>query len=1438
MRRLWRCLVNGLLVLMMLGVGAPTVAQPEMAALAASGVYTEDFSSYAVKDYTDDTVWDVWSENLRLGRQDAVLKYDSVVAIDSDGNFFVVWEDNRNGNGDIYAQRLDANGNRLWATDLRVNGDSGTALQRNPAVALDEGGRAIVVWQDSRNSYAAIYAQRLDAGGNRLWATDMQIIEGMNPAVAVDRDGAAIVVWEDHRNSYNYGDIYAQRLAADGTRLWSVDIFVNTSDDGIADQSSPAVAVDESGQVIIVWDDYRDSSYGIYAQRLDSNGNRLWVTDAQVSRDSGASRQEYPAVTLDGNGRAIVAWYDDRNGNFDIYAQGLDTTGSYLWAADIRVNSDSGTRHQYSPAIAGDESGHAVVVWYDEYGYVYGQRLDASGNHCWSRDMQVIGVYGQGDLYAHIGVPPAIAMDESNNAIVVWRDSRNNSKDTYAQRLGINGHRLWVADARVNCDNGTAGQYDPVVAVDGSGNTIIVWQDYRNGNPGIYAQRLDASGNQLWSTDLRVNSGSMVGYYYPAVAVDGNGNTIIVWQDYRNGNRDIYAQRLDASGNRLWLTDLRVNSDSGTVSQYNPSVAVDGSGNAVIVWSDYRNVYADIYAQRLDASGNRLWLTDLQVNSDSGTVSQYNPSVAVDGSGNAIIVWSDSRNSEIYVRGLEVFAQRLDINGNRLWTMDVQVNRYVGWYNLRFPSVAMDGYNNAVVVWMWDGNDSFVDIGAQKLDINGTRTWLADVQVNSDSGHAATYDSHPSVAVDETGRAVVVWRDKGTGYHKDIHAQRLDTDGTRLWPGDVQVHSEETADQDCPVVGIDRNGNAIVAWEDYRNGNADIYVQRINQIGGKVWLADLQVVYPDMFHFPTGFAQSRSIDTLAADITQATLTADMTLNGGSVQFYLTNDGGAHWAAVTPGVTHVFTTTGSDLRWRAALRGDPLWRHRSPVINSLRIEYSTDAPGGDTYEPDDTCAQAQPLQVNGAAQQHTFHQYQDSDWGWFEARAGVTYTIQTGNTGARADIVLELYDSCGTPPIDEDDNAFGPGATLTFTAPVSGRYYVRVLQVDSSVYGAETEYDLSVRAQQPTGAAIIVAGRLNANDPVQPIINATANLAYQTLLRRGFAADDIYYLNSDTTQPGVDGTPTKAQLRDAVQDWARPRVGLGAPLWLFLADHGNVDRFHNEIAEVVTAEELNLWLSNLEATSGVDQINVILEACFSGSFIDTHQNGGWGAQEISGQGRVVVASTTSRWWAYAPPIVGGRPTPVMYFSGGFWRALGEGQTLWHAFLTGREEVEGVPIGKCGDYAYTCQRPWLDDTGDAWFDTSDGLIAQSRGLATAFAGEIAPYIDWVEVGEIQNGRATLRAQVRDDGSVTRVWARVFAPSFTLPTSTDGSIPVISVPEATLTHSVGDMFTVEYAGFTEPGAYQVVLYALDDEGRTSTPRAVLVGAQKVYLPLVIRQ
>ena len=290
MRGIVMCLlaVVTLLTLLRPAVPVPTAAAP--AVPEEEGVYEEDFSAYTYKDYVVDAEWDVWANALQLALIDGTAQADPALAVDGSDNAIIVWQDSRNGDRDIYAQKLDPNGNRLWAADMRVNSDSEAAYQQYPAMAVDGTGNAVVVWQDGRNGDADIYAQRLDASGNRLWAGDVRVNSGSgtanewNPAVAVDGTGNAVVVWKDERN--DTGDIYAQKLDASGNKLWVGDVRVN-SDNGTAEQDAPAVTIGGSGNAVVVW----NGSADIYAQKLDASGNRLWAGDVRVNSDSGTANQ-------------------------------------------------------------------------------------------------------------------------------------------------------------------------------------------------------------------------------------------------------------------------------------------------------------------------------------------------------------------------------------------------------------------------------------------------------------------------------------------------------------------------------------------------------------------------------------------------------------------------------------------------------------------------------------------------------------------------------------------------------------------------------------------------------------------------------------------------------------------------------------------------------------------------------------------------------------------------------------------------------------------------------------------------------------------------------------------------------------------------------------------------------------------------------------------
>ena len=378
---------------------------------------------------------------------------------------------------------------------------------------------------------------------------------------------------------------------------WSNDTTVNNqicTTTGY--QYNPAIVGDGSGGAIIVWVDGRSGDYDIYAQRINASGAVQWTSDG-VPICTAAYDQYYPTIVSDGNGGAIISWTDARNSNYDIYAQKINTNGDVQWTAD-GIPVCTATDSQIYPIIVSNGSGGAIIAWYDyrsgDYD-IYAQRINASGIIQWAVDGVPI-CTAEYDQFN-----PTIVSDGSSGAIITWVDYRNDYYDIYAQRINASGAVLWTADGVPVC-TATYDQYSPTIASDGSGGAIITWYDSRNGNTDIYAQRINASGAVLWTADgvpISVATGSQ---YSPTIASDGSGGAIITWYDSRNGNADIYAQRINASGAVQWTAD-GVSISTATYNQYYPAIVSDGSSGAIITWRDARNGNADIYAQRINESG-------------------------------------------------------------------------------------------------------------------------------------------------------------------------------------------------------------------------------------------------------------------------------------------------------------------------------------------------------------------------------------------------------------------------------------------------------------------------------------------------------------------------------------------------------------------------------------------------------------------------------------------------------------------------------------------------------------------------------------------------------------------------------------------------------------------------------------------------------------------
>lgn len=82
------------------------------------------------------------------------------------GGAIATWMQSGQANPDIYAQRIDATGAPVWTLDGRP-ASLAISAQRNPWIASDGAGGAVLAWEDARSVTAArIYAQHVNANGS------------------------------------------------------------------------------------------------------------------------------------------------------------------------------------------------------------------------------------------------------------------------------------------------------------------------------------------------------------------------------------------------------------------------------------------------------------------------------------------------------------------------------------------------------------------------------------------------------------------------------------------------------------------------------------------------------------------------------------------------------------------------------------------------------------------------------------------------------------------------------------------------------------------------------------------------------------------------------------------------------------------------------------------------------------------------------------------------------------------------------------------------------------------------------------------------------------------------------------------------------------------------------------------------------------------------
>jgi hypothetical protein len=361
------------------------------------------------------------------------------------------------------------------------------------------------------------------------------------------------------------------------------EFHVNTyTTDG---QYSPAVASDGSGNFVVVWTSQAGQDgdlTGVFGQRYNAAG----VPQGPEFRVNTYTTQQQlaPAIASDANGNFVVAWasYQDPDAAYftlGIYAQRFDAQGAPL-GGEFRVNTYT-SHNQHTVAVGMDASGNFVVTWESDFQAdqidLFGQRFDAAGVPQGS-EFQV-NTYTTGFQQV-----PSVAVVPAGNFLVVWQsESQDGSQGGIFGRCFTAAGVPQGAEFRVNST--TAGnQLSGAAAAGGNGKFVVVWGSPDGDAYGIFGQRLD-SGCAPEGPEFPINTYTTFQQLHARVAADGAGNFTVAWDSFPQEiyGYGVFARRFAASGLAV-TSEFHVNSYT-LGNQKFPAVAVDPDGDFIVVWA-------------------------------------------------------------------------------------------------------------------------------------------------------------------------------------------------------------------------------------------------------------------------------------------------------------------------------------------------------------------------------------------------------------------------------------------------------------------------------------------------------------------------------------------------------------------------------------------------------------------------------------------------------------------------------------------------------------------------------------------------------------------------------------------------------------------------------------------------------------------------------------
>jgi hypothetical protein len=210
---------------------------------------------------------------------------------------------------------------------------------------------------------------------------------------------------------------------------------------------------------------------------------------------------------------------------------------------------------------------------------------------------------------------------------------------------------------------------------------------------------------------------------------------------------------------------------------------------------------------------------------------QTNPALVGDGAGGFFVVWQDYR----YGFGADLFGMRVTSGGTQLWPQNGQ-GLVTALYWSDSQQMIPNGAGGMIISFS-DGRTGGVyhDIYVAAIGAGGGSLWTYNGVALCTAGDTQL---KPVIVTDGANGAIVAWEDYRTGT-ADIYARRVNSAGTPLWSANGTALCTASGAQWRPQIVSDAAGGAIIAWADLRSGtNRDIYARRIGDTGTPLWSAN------------------------------------------------------------------------------------------------------------------------------------------------------------------------------------------------------------------------------------------------------------------------------------------------------------------------------------------------------------------------------------------------------------------------------------------------------------------------------------------------------------------------------------------------------------------------------------------------------------------------